>query len=170
VLHAARAVTIPTTIPAFNPEQTTRREFCAHVCQALSLAAVAAIAQGCGGSPTSPSGAPSIPSTSASIVGGTLQIAVDASSPLASVGSAAIVDNSAGKFLVAHTGTDTFVTVTAICTHEGCTITGYTDQTYVCPCHGSRFNTNGGVVSGPASRSLRTYATAFANSMVTVTL
>jgi Rieske Fe-S protein len=158
------------TIPIFESDQKTRREFCAHACHALSLAALAAIAQGCS-SPTSPSGsAPGIPTTSGSITGGTLQVTIDSSSPLSGVGTAALIENSAGRFLVARTGTDTFVTVTAVCTHEGCTITGYTNQVYVCPCHGSRFNTSGSVISGPASRSLRTYATSFANSTVTISL
>ena len=99
-----------------------------------------------------------------------MQVSVDANSPLSSVGGAAIIENNAGRFLVAHTATDTFVTVTAVCTHEGCTITGYTNQIYVCPCHGSRFSTSGSVVSGPANRSLLTYATQFANGVVTMTL
>jgi cytochrome b6-f complex iron-sulfur subunit len=158
------------TIPLFEPEQRTRREFCAYACHALSLTALAAIAQGCS-SPTSPSdSAPGIPAASGSIAGGAMQVTVDSSSPLSTIGGAALIENSAGKFLVAHTATDTFVTVTAVCTHEGCTITGYTNQIYVCPCHGSRFNTSGSVISGPASRALRTYATSFANGIVTIAL
>ena len=148
----------------------TRREFCAHACHALSLVALAGLAQGCG-SPTSPSDStPAIPTVAGSIVGGSIVVTVDASSPLASIGGAARLENAAGNFLVAHTAVDTFVTVTAVCTHEGCTITGYTNQTYVCPCHGSRFNTNGGVISGPASRALRTFGTSFANGTLTVAL
>ena len=161
----------PVTIPFRDLEHTTRREFCAHACQAVSLAALGAIAQGCGGSPTSPSGsAPALPTAAASVVGGAIVLTIDAASPLSALGSAALVETSSGRFLVAHTAVDTFVAVTAICTHEGCTITGFSNQAYVCPCHGSRFNTNGGVVSGPASTSLRRFTTQFANSTLTISV
>ena len=46
--------------------------------------------------------------------------------------------------------TTTFSAVEAVCTHEGCTITGADGATYVCPCHGSRYNRSGQVVAGPA--------------------
>jgi hypothetical protein len=52
----------------------------------------------------------------------------------------------------------------SVCTHQGCTITGYQNQTYVCPCHGSQFNTNGGVVAGPAVAALRRVTVQFAES------
>ena len=156
-------------IPSFRPEQKTRREFCT---QALWVAALAAIAEACGGSPTSPSSgsAPAIPTTSGSIAGNALVVNVDASSPLGSIGSAALIENSAGKFLIAHTATDTFAAVTAVCTHEACTINGYSNQIYVCPCHGSQFNTVGGVVKGPATQALRRYSTQLANNTLTIAL
>jgi Rieske Fe-S protein len=44
---------------------------------------------------------------------------------------------------------------TAICTHDGCTLTTVTDGTINCPCHGSRFAiTDGAVVHGAALRAL----------------
>ena len=159
------------TIPILDPDETTRREFCAHACQALSFAALGAIIQGCGGSPTSPSGsAPALSTATATLVNGALVLTIDAASPLSSVGSAALVESSSGRFLVAHIAVDTFVAVTAVCTHEGCTITGFSNQIYVCPCHGSRFNTSGSVVSGPASTALRRFTTQFANNTLIITL
>jgi Rieske Fe-S protein len=71
---------------------------------------------------------------------------------------------------VAHTGPDTFTAVTATCTHENCTITGFTGQSYVCPCHGSRFSTSGAVQGGPATRSLRSFTTRFASNVLTVSV
>jgi cytochrome b6-f complex iron-sulfur subunit len=41
----------------------------------------------------------------------------------------------------------------AVCTHLGCTPRLEGTQ-FVCPCHGSRFDSNGEVISGPARRPL----------------
>lgn len=41
------------------------------------------------------------------------------------------------------------------CTHLGCTVDWKADQNqFVCPCHGSRYDSQGRVVHGPAQRSL----------------
>lgn len=43
----------------------------------------------------------------------------------------------------------------AVCTHQGCVVTGVEDGTINCGCHGSRFSVaDGTVVSGPASTAL----------------
>lgn len=43
----------------------------------------------------------------------------------------------------------------ARCTHLGCRLDRVIDGVVVCPCHGSRFDDQGRVVNGPASRSLQ---------------
>ena len=48
---------------------------------------------------------------------------------------------------------NTFRCLSAICTHLGCTV-NRTGQGYDCPCHGSIFDDQGTVKSGPAPRSL----------------
>jgi len=104
------------------------------------------------------------------VSGNTVQVQIDSASPLAAVGSAALVRSSAGLFLVARTGDASFTALTSTCTHETCTITGYQSGTYVCPCHLSEFSTSGAVVQGPASAGLRSYATSFAPPTLTITI
>jgi cytochrome b6-f complex iron-sulfur subunit len=147
----------------------TRRDFCVHTCQAVSLGALVAFVDACGGNPTSPStNVPLLTTVNGTVGSGGVLVNIDSGSALASVGSAALVQSSAGSFLVARTAQDTFTALTAICTHEGCTITGFESSTYTCPCHGSQFSTSGGVVRGPAGRSLQSFATTFANGTLTI--
>lgn len=40
------------------------------------------------------------------------------------------------------------------CTHLGCRINKLEGDLFVCPCHGSKYNLNGIVVSGPADKPL----------------
>jgi cytochrome b6-f complex iron-sulfur subunit len=43
--------------------------------------------------------------------------------------------------------------ISSICTHLGC-IVAQTDNGFLCPCHGSRYDGIGNVVGGPAPRAL----------------
>ena len=157
-----------------NPK-TSRREFCAH---AISLVTVASLLEGCGskGNPGAPGGggggggASSLSTINATTTGGAVSLTVDAGSPLASVGNAALVQAGNQSFLVARTGQSSFNVMTAVCTHEGCTITGFSSGRFVCPCHGSQFNTSGQVQEGPANRALRTFTAQFTNNVLTITL
>ncbi|HYK87313.1 MAG TPA: ubiquinol-cytochrome c reductase iron-sulfur subunit [Acidobacteriota bacterium] len=52
-----------------------------------------------------------------------------------------------------------FYAVSAICTHLGCVTQWKQDLDLIaCPCHGSKFQRDGSVVTGPAPRSLPHYA------------
>jgi Rieske Fe-S protein len=154
--------------------ERTRREFCAHACQAVSLAALGAFVQGCGGggggggNPAAPSNVPQLPTIGSSIVNNTITLTIDAASPLANVGSAALVQASGRGFLVSRDDADTFIALTAICTHEACTVTGFQNQRYVCPCHGSRYNLSGGVETGPAPLPLARFTTESAGNTLTI--
>jgi Rieske Fe-S protein len=159
-----------------RPCELSRREFFAHACQAASLIALGSVVQSCGGgggSPTAPSGGGSVPqlaSVNATVANGVAMVTVEGSSPLANVGGAALVQTSARDLLVARTGQDAFTALTAVCTHEACTITGFQSSAFVCPCHGSRFDTSGAVINGPATRGLQTFPTQLAGTTLSITL
>lgn len=159
--------------------KTSRREFCAH---AISLVTVSSLIEGCGGggggSPTSPGGGggggggsvPSLATINGNSAGNTVTVTVDGSSPLASSGSAALVTAGGNSYLVTRTSQDSFNAFTAVCTHEQCTVTGFSSGRFVCPCHGSQYSTSGQVQTGPATRALRQFNTQFTNSVLTITL
>jgi cytochrome b6-f complex iron-sulfur subunit len=158
-----------------DSNEQTRREFCARTCRVASVAALggvlAAALESCGGgsSPTSPGGVGSaLPTVSGSLSGSTITVTTTGT-PLATVGALALVKTSGGDILVARTGADTFVALSAGCTHQACEITAFTGQTFVCPCHGSRFDTSGRVVTGPASSPLRQFQTQIAGDVLTIT-
>jgi cytochrome b6-f complex iron-sulfur subunit len=141
-----------------------------HGCQALTLVGVGSWIEGCGGSPTAPSNVTQLTRVSAPVSAGAVRLDVGATPALAAVGSAALVDTSSGSLLVSRTTTDTFTALTAVCTHEACTVTGFQDQRYVCPCHGSQYTTAGTVTKGPAPKALRQFATSFDGTTLTITL
>lgn len=155
-----------------EPDDRSRRHFCATACQVVSTVALGTLVQGCGGggSPTSP-GTPSVLAVvNGSVSGPTITVLVDAASPIAAVGGAAQVTSAAGLFLVTRTSAETFIALTAQCTHEACEVIGLSGQTFVCPCHGSRFTSSGAVLNGPATRPLRQFGTQFSDNVLTISL
>ena len=149
---------------------TSRREFCTRACQVASLAAIGLFGSRCGGGPTSPGGGlgSELPVLNATRLNGVQTLTIDSASPLANVGGAALVQSSSGNFLVARTAQTTFVAVTALCTHQACTVTNLSGSLYVCPCHGSEYDFTGRVVRGPALQSLRQFATQFTDPTLTI--
>jgi Rieske Fe-S protein len=74
------------------------------------------------------------------------------------VGKTSDVPVGGGAFLggvvVTQPTAGTFLAFSPVCPHKGCNCDSVTGETINCPCHGSKFNLNGGVVNGPATTGL----------------
>src|SRR5262245_59346568 len=110
-----------------------RRDFCVQACQAAALAALGGLTARCGGdSGTSPSGgtAPALPTVNATSAGNVVTVTIAAGSPLDPVGGAALVRAPSRELLVFRASASAFNTMTAVCTHEQCTITGFASSMF----------------------------------------
>ncbi|MBI4547804.1 MAG: ubiquinol-cytochrome c reductase iron-sulfur subunit [Ignavibacteriae bacterium] len=68
------------------------------------------------------------------------------------------VESVSSPIVVVRTAHDTFVALSPICTHLGCTVRKERSF-FRCPCHGSTYALDGTVVRGPAEHSLKTFYT-----------
>ena len=80
---------------------------------------------------------PAPASQSGSIVGKTSDVPV---------GSGALL----GGVVVTQPSPGTFLAFSPVCPHKGCNCDSVTGTTINCPCHGSKFNLDGSVATGPA--------------------
>ena len=60
----------------------------------------------------------------------------------------------AARVVVTQPQAGTYVGLSAICTHMGCTVRNASGGTINCPCHGSMYHLDGTVARGPAPRAL----------------
>ncbi len=86
---------------------------------------------------------------------------------LNTAGNAVVINN----IIIANTGSDQFVALSAVCTHNGCQITyNHSSGNFPCPCHGSIFAADGSVVEGPASTAVKRYTVSREDNVLTVQL
>ena len=70
-------------------------------------------------------------------------------------GSGAVLDLEGERVAVYRDESGAVHAVSAACTHMGCVVAWNTaERSWDCPCHGSRFDTDGSVLEGPATRPL----------------
>jgi len=130
-------------------ECLSRREFLARGAGGAALVVLAA----CADSPTVPKSE-------------RIAITVASFPKLATVGTLVQVGPSHAAKRVDAT---TFEAYSMFCTHQGCT-TFLSAQQFLCPCHGSKFDSNVAVLQGPASRSLAKLPTSYNASTDTLTI
>ena len=101
-----------------------------------------------------------------------VSVTIDAKSPLNKVGGSVVVDSTAGKIVILRTGEAAFVAFSAKCTHKGGIIEfDPASKQFVCPKHGSRFDSaTGAVKEGPAESPIKPFTAKGTSASVTVTV
>ncbi len=75
-----------------------------------------------------------------------------------------------GDIIIFRTGETSYMALSKICTHQGCTVTYSHDNGNIpCACHGSLFNTGGTVLQGPAASNLKKYTVSKDGDILTIT-
>jgi Rieske Fe-S protein len=72
------------------------------------------------------------------------------------------------KIVVTQPTAGTYVGLSATCTHQGCAVSKIENGTIDCPCHGSRFNLDGSVAKGPATKPLSSTTVSATNGQITL--
>lgn len=102
------------------------------------------------------------------VSGNTITVNLDLATALATTGGWALVVEA--QTLIVNTGSNNFSALTSVCTHSGCDRNWtFAANVFTCTCHGSRFRTDGSVISGEARLPLRSYATNLNGKTLTVT-
>ena len=142
----------------------SRREFLTK--SSLAVAGAAALAAGCGDGQFGPT---QVISTSSSV-----SFKVASVPALATVGQLARVPFDSFFAAVKRTGPSSFVAISRICTHQGCE-TNLQGNIFACPCHGSRYDSDGKVTRQPQGTSgsapdLPTFPTRYDTATDTLTI
>ena len=141
----------------------SRREF---LTRSTLVVAGAAVLSGCGDGQFGPT--PVMSSVNS------LSIKVSTIPALATVGQLALVPPASARIAVKRTGTTTFLAISTICTHQQCE-TNIVGAALECPCHGSRFDSDGKVTRQPqgtagSATNLPTFATRYDAATDTLTI
>jgi cytochrome b6-f complex iron-sulfur subunit len=63
-----------------------------------------------------------------------------------------------GDIIIIRSTETVYLALSKVCTHSQCTVTyNSSSKDIPCPCHGSKFNTEGAVLNGPAASPLKKY-------------
>ena len=144
----------------------TRRIVLQTIGATTAAGCLSACGSGGGGSETG-----GVPRGTAASCGRNLCLNLSENTELTAVGGIMYFDQAPGKrIFLQRTSETTFLALSAICTHAGCTVEFNGSDQYDCPCHGSQFSATGAVVRGPAGRALTVFATTLEGDALTIML
>jgi len=74
-----------------------------------------------------------------------------------------------GNIIIIRTGDAQYIAMSKLCTHDSCTVSwNNAASQIICPCHGSKFDSNGGVLTGPATAALKKYMVTVSGSTLKI--
>jgi Rieske Fe-S protein len=112
-----------------------------------------------------------VPAGTATMCGTNLCLSLAENPDLAVVGGILFFTQAPGKKIFVTRVSDTaFRALSALCTHQACTVEWDGSARFDCPCHGSQFTAEGTVMRGPAASPLRTFQTMLAGDQLTIML
>ncbi len=102
------------------------------------------------------------------ITGDTITIDLNRQTSLQEEGAWLLIREA--QLLVVNVNGSSYSALTSVCTHTGCDNSwGFDGEIFTCNCHGSRFNTSGDVLRGPATSPLAMFETSIQENILTVT-
>ncbi|HET9170474.1 MAG TPA: Rieske (2Fe-2S) protein [Actinospica sp.] len=156
-----------------QPNSADRRTVLRATALGVAVAGVGVTAAACSSSNSSPQGSGAQPASSAAGAGAGATTAAAGGGSGTTVAASKVpvsggfIDSSA-KVVVTQPSAGEFKAFTAVCTHQGCTVSTISDNVIQCPCHGSQFSAkDGSVVQGPASSPLTAVSVKVSGSTVT---
>lgn len=155
----------------------TRRALLRTAGAGAAVATVAVTAAACA---SSSNGSVSDPATANAVGGGAPSASGSSSGSSAGSGSGTVlaktsdipVDGgkiiSSAQIVITQPSAGQYKAFTAVCTHQGCTVSNVSGNQIQCPCHGSVFSAkDGSVIQGPATAPLAAKTITVANGQIT---
>lgn len=171
-MRRASLPTVPAGIDDDGGTPCTRRL----IVQALGATATASLlglGLGCGGGDDGPTPDAGDPLTGTMMCGANLCVLLSdpANGRLLDIDGSRVITLPGKTLLIVRRTADTFAVLSAVCTHNGCTVHyEASSQQAACPCHGSRFGLSGSVAQGPAGSPLKRYDATYDAAMQLVTI
>jgi cytochrome b6-f complex iron-sulfur subunit len=142
------------------------------------LAAASLLPLGCGGgggddTPLVDAAPPADPGFEMCGTNVCVDLTKEANSGLLNAGGSRVITSGTKKIIIVRSSDTEFVTLSPICTHQGCTVAyQLSGNNFRCPCHGSQYDIAGAVTMGPAQADLTPFSNTFdmAGNLLTIML
>ena len=149
----------------------SRRGFALKSAQVILSGSLLTLAlESCEHSPTDAESGAEDPAAKTAVMTITLDLNAKANAALKKVGGAVKVTQNNTKLIVVRSSASTYTAFSSTCTHKGCQVPlPNASGVIICPCHGSRFDSAGKLLKGPAQRDLPRAAVALQGNTLKIT-